>query len=184
MWLRSDYSGLGKLEGPLVAISLNSFKAASPCLSLHYLLLHPLHLHPLLLHPHLHNRVAFPPVTSNSNMSRTPATLQKCSLMPLIHHWRMSLHLFHSISTSILNRASRHFLKIVDSLCPFLRNQVLWDTWIGKGRYPETRNSGKCWFPGYSGVIAKHDGKTENWVLPMLLSLGLVPINRVTRHYS
>lgn len=28
---RSDYSGLGKSEGPLVAISWNSFKAASPC---------------------------------------------------------------------------------------------------------------------------------------------------------
>lgn len=113
-----------------------------------------------------------------------PVALQKCSLMSLIHHWRTSLHLSTSISASILNWASRHFLKIVDCSCPFLRNQVLRVIWIGKGRYPGTRNSGKCWFLGYFSVISKHDGKIEDWMLPMLLSLGLVPINRYTRNYS
>lgn len=60
----------------------------------------------------------------------------------------------------------------------------LWPIWIGKCRYPETRNSGKCWFPGYFSVISKHDGKIDDWVLPVLLSLGLVPINRNTQNYS
>lgn len=100
------------------------------------------------------------------------------------HHRRMILHLSTSISTSILNWASRHFLKIVDGSCPFLSNQVLSAIWVGKCRYPETRNSGKCWFPGYFSVISKHDGKIDDWVLPVLLSLGLVPINRNTQNYS
>lgn len=112
------------------------------------------------------------------------AALQKYSLMSLIHLWRTSLHLSTSISTSILNWTSRHFLKTFDSSCPFLRNQVLGAIWTGKGRYPETRSNGKCWFPGYSGVISKHDGKTEDWVLPMLLSLVLVTINRDPENYS
>lgn len=129
-------------------------------------------------------QTSFTHTLSTSGTSSPPAVPQKCSLMSLTHHRRMILHLSTSISTSILNWASRHFLKIVDGSCPFLSNQVLSAIWVGKCRYPETRNSGKCWFPGYFSVISKHGGKIDDWVLPVLLSLGLVPINRNTQNYS
>lgn len=128
---------------------------------LHALLLHVCSLHPLLLHFLPLNKAAFTHIISDSNTSSLLVALQKCSLMSLIHHQRASLHLPSRISTAILNWASRHFLKIAVGSCPFLRNQVLWAIWIGKGIYPGTRNSGKCWFPGYSGVISKYVGKNR-----------------------